>query len=180
VSALPLYLMPWCASKRDFRPRRIATVSSTRARARRSSGNAATARDPSRIRRGTRCRSWRRCISGRPKKAPVSAGSRRRASRPMPRRADKRVDFIDEQDRVRVVDQLLQHRLQPLLEIAAVTLVPASSAPMSSMYTWQRARISGPGLDDTSREALGQWPSCPRPPRPRAEDCSCACGTASG
>jgi len=80
VSALPLYLMPWCASKRDFRPRRIATVSSTEGSARRSSGNAATARDPSRIRRGTRCRSWRRCIFRAPEESAGFRGSRRRAS----------------------------------------------------------------------------------------------------
>ena len=35
-------------------------------------------------------------------------------------RADQRVDLVDEEDRVRVVHELLQHRLQPLLEIAAV------------------------------------------------------------
>ena len=35
-------------------------------------------------------------------------------------RADQRVDLVDEEDRVRVVDELLQHRLQPLLEIAAI------------------------------------------------------------
>jgi hypothetical protein len=35
-------------------------------------------------------------------------------------RADQRVDLVDEEDRVGVVDQLLQHRLQALLEVAAV------------------------------------------------------------
>ena len=34
--------------------------------------------------------------------------------------ADQRMDLVDEQDRVRVVLQLLQHGFQPLLEIAAV------------------------------------------------------------
>jgi hypothetical protein len=35
-------------------------------------------------------------------------------------RADERVDLVDEEDRVRVVHELLQHRLQALLEVAAV------------------------------------------------------------
>src|SRR5213075_2389720 len=35
-------------------------------------------------------------------------------------RADERVDLVDEEDRVRVVDQLLEHRLQALLEVPAI------------------------------------------------------------
>src|SRR5256885_12194346 len=35
-------------------------------------------------------------------------------------RADERVDLVDEEDRVGIVDELLQHGLQALLEIAAV------------------------------------------------------------
>ena len=46
----------------------------------------------------------------------------RRVERPARRGAgaDDRVDLVDEQDRLRIVGELLQHGLQPLLEIAAV------------------------------------------------------------
>ena len=44
----------------------------------------------------------------------VERAARRRA------RADDRVDLVDEQDRLRVLGELLQHGLQPLLEVAAV------------------------------------------------------------
>src|SRR5471032_1340606 len=56
--------------------------------------------------------------------------------------ADDGMDFVDEQDAVRVVFQLLEDGLEALLEIAGY-LVPASSAPMSSENTTAFARISG-------------------------------------
>ena len=121
VSAAGAYLTPWCCSKRVFRPLRISIglgdrrlghvdlleaprqrvilfedlpvlAVRRRADALQRAGRQRRLQQVGRVERAARCRA----------------------------RADDRVDLVDEQDRLRVLGELLQHRLQALLEIAAV------------------------------------------------------------
>ena len=69
--------------------------------------------------------------------------------------ADHGVDLVDEQDRVRVVDQLLQHRLQALLEIAAVLRAGEQRAHVERVDRALREQVGHVALDDAPRQALG-------------------------
>src|SRR5882762_8056534 len=70
-------------------------------------------------------------------------------------RADKRVDLIDEQDRIRVVHQLLQHRLQALFEIAAILRTREQRTHVEHVYLAAREDLGNLAFDDASREAFG-------------------------
>ena len=65
------------------------------------------------------------------------------------------MDLVDEEDRIRVVDQLLQHRLQPLLEIAAVLGSREQRAHVEHVYLAARQNLRNLALDDTAREPFG-------------------------
>ena len=69
--------------------------------------------------------------------------------------ADHGVDLVDEQDRVRVVDQLLEHRLQALLEIAAVLGAGEQRAHVERVDGGLLQQLGHAALDDAAREALG-------------------------
>ena len=126
------------------------------ARPRRSSGSGATARGPSRTRRGTRCRSWRRCTSAGRWRAPASAGWRRRACRPRPRPRRSRV-WISSMNRIAF--GLSTSCFSTAFRRCSKSpryLVPASSAPMSSAYTVALGeQVGHVAFDDAPREALG-------------------------
>src|SRR5712691_2693549 len=65
------------------------------------------------------------------------------------------MDFIDEQDRIRVVHQLLQHRLQTLFEIAAVFGSREQRTHVEHVYLAARQDLRNLALDDTAREPFG-------------------------
>ena len=69
--------------------------------------------------------------------------------------ADHRVDLVDEEDRVRVVDQLLQHRLQALLEVAAVLGAGEQRAHVERVDRALGEQVGHVAFDDAAREALG-------------------------
>ena len=69
--------------------------------------------------------------------------------------ADHGVDFVDEQDRVRIVHQLLQHRLQALLEIAAVLGAGEQRTHVERVHGGFLQQLGHAALDDAAREALG-------------------------
>ncbi len=68
---------------------------------------------------------------------------------------DQRVDLVDEKDRIRVVHQLLQHRLQALLEIAAVLGPREQRAHVEHVNLAARENFGHLTLDDAAREPLG-------------------------
>ena len=120
-SAPSAYLTPWCSSKRDFRPFRISTVCSTEG----STTSIFWKRRDSAASFSKMPRYSVKVVAPMHFIAPVdSAGlSRLEASSVPPRGragADQGVDLVDEEDRVRLVLQLLEHALQALLEVAAV------------------------------------------------------------
>ncbi len=69
-------------------------------------------------------------------------------------RADQRVDLVDEQDRVGVVDELLEHCLQPLLEVAAVLGAGEQRAHVERVHLAAREDLGHLPLDDPAGEAL--------------------------
>src|SRR4030095_13292735 len=121
VSAAGAYLTPWCCSNRDLSPLRISTVSAI-------DGSGTSTFWKRRDSAWSFSKIWRNSVyvvAPMHFSAPVdSAGfSRLDASSRAPESgagADDRVDLVDEQDRLRVLGELLQDRLQTLLEIAAV------------------------------------------------------------
>jgi hypothetical protein len=69
--------------------------------------------------------------------------------------ADQRVDLVDEQDRVRIVHQLLEHGLQALLEIAAVLRPREQRAHVERIHRALGEQVRDVVLHDAAREALG-------------------------
>ena len=94
--------------------------------------------------------------------------------------ADHGMDFVDEQDRVRMRLEFLEHLLQPLLEIAAIAGAREQACPCRA-----RTRSPPPTLP-ALRCRRCAWPapprsrSCRRRLRRRTADCSSAGGTAPG
>ena len=120
-SAPTAYLTLWCSSKRVFRPFKISTVCSTEGSTtstfwKRRDSAASFSKMPRYSVKVvapmhficTAAERGLQQVAGVERATAGSAG------------ADQRVDLVDEQDRVRLVLQLLQHALQPLLEVAAV------------------------------------------------------------
>ena len=79
----------------------------------------------------------------------VERAARRRAG------ADDRVDLVDEQDRLRVLGELLQHRLQALLEIAAVFRAGEQRAHVERVDLVVLQELGHVAFVDAAREALG-------------------------
>ncbi len=79
----------------------------------------------------------------------VERAARRRAG------ADDRVDLVDEQDRLRIVGELLQHRLQALLEIAAVLGAGEQRAHVERVHLVFAQELGHVALVDAARESLG-------------------------
>jgi hypothetical protein len=69
--------------------------------------------------------------------------------------ADHGVDLVDEQDRVRVVDQLLQYRFQALLEIATVLGAGKQGAHVERVDGGFLKQVGHAALDDAAREPFG-------------------------
>ena len=181
VSAAAEYLMPWCASKRVLRPRRMAHGFLYRRfdhvdflEAARQGvvfleyaavfviGGGADALQAARTKRGFeqvgRIQRAARCGAG----------------------ADQGVDLVDEQDCIAVIQQLLQHRLQALLEVAAVLGAREQCAHVERVNLAARQHFRARCLRRCAAPGLRRSRSCPRRPRPPAADCSCAGGRASG
>jgi hypothetical protein len=145
----------WCASKRVFRPLRISTVSSIEARPRRSSEaprqrvvlleHAAVLV----VGRGADALQ----LSGGEHRLQQVGGVERAAGSGA--RADHGVDLVDEQDRVRIVDQLLQHRLQALLEVAAVLGAGEEGAHVERVHRALGEEVGDVAFDDATRESFG-------------------------
>ncbi|ABA48459.1 200 kDa antigen p200, putative [Burkholderia pseudomallei 1710b] len=70
-------------------------------------------------------------------------------------RADQRVDLVDEEYRVRPLLQLLQHRLQTLLEIAAVLRAREERAHVERIHLRVREDVRHLAARDPVREAFG-------------------------
>ena len=79
----------------------------------------------------------------------VERAARRRAG------ADDRVDLVDEQDRLRALGQLLQHRLQPLLEVAAVLGAGEQRAHVERIHLVVAQQLGHVALVDPAREPFG-------------------------
>ena len=94
--------------------------------------------------------------------------------------ADDRVDLVDEEDRLRVLGELLQHRLQALLEIAAVLGAGEQRAHVERVDLVLVQELGHVAFVDAAREALRRSRSCRRRLRRPAADCSCGGGTAPG
>ena len=69
--------------------------------------------------------------------------------------ADQRVDLVDEQDRVRLVLQRLQHALQALLEVAAVLGAGQQRAHVERVDGGIGQHLGHVGLRDAPGQALG-------------------------
>ena len=69
--------------------------------------------------------------------------------------ADHGVDLVDEQHCVRIVDQLLQDRLQALLEIAAILGAREQRAHVERVDGALGEQFGHAALDDAARQALG-------------------------
>jgi hypothetical protein len=70
-------------------------------------------------------------------------------------RADHGVDLVDEENRVRVVHQLLQHCLEALLEVAAVLRAGEKRAHVEHVDGRLGEEVGHAALDDAPREPLG-------------------------
>ncbi len=68
---------------------------------------------------------------------------------------DQGVDLVDEEDRVRVLDELLEHRLQALLEVAAVLGAGEQRAHVEGEHLGVLQDLGHAALDDPAREAFG-------------------------
>ena len=69
--------------------------------------------------------------------------------------ADHRVDFVDEKNRVRIVDQLLQHGLQPLLEVSPVFRAGEERAHVERVHRALGEEVRHAAFDDPAREPFG-------------------------
>ena len=69
--------------------------------------------------------------------------------------ADQRVDLVDEEDRVGIVDELLQHRLQALLEVAAILGAGEQRAHVERVHLALGEDLGHLALDDAPRQAFG-------------------------
>ena len=69
--------------------------------------------------------------------------------------ADQRVDLVDEEDRGRIGLQLLEHRLQALLEVAAVLGAGQQRAHVERIDAGLLEDLRHVALDDAPRQALG-------------------------
>ena len=69
--------------------------------------------------------------------------------------ADHGVDLVDEQDRVGVVLELLDHLLQPLLEVAAVAGAGEQRAHVEREDRRVGQHLRHLAVDDLARQALG-------------------------
>ena len=69
--------------------------------------------------------------------------------------ADHGVDLVDEQDRARLCLELGQHRLQPLLEIAAIARAGEQRAHVERKDRRVQQHLGHFALDDAARQPLG-------------------------
>ena len=69
--------------------------------------------------------------------------------------ADHGVDLVDEQDRARIVLDLLHHRLEPLLEVAAIARAGQQRAHVEREDGGVLQHLGHVALDDLAREAFG-------------------------
>ena len=79
----------------------------------------------------------------------VERAARRRAG------ADDRVDLVDEEDRLGAFGELLQHGLQPLLEIAAILGAGEQRAHVERIHLVFAQQLGHVAFVDAAREALG-------------------------
>src|SRR6185437_12740079 len=70
-------------------------------------------------------------------------------------RADDRMDLVDEQDRPRIFSQLLEHGLQPLLEVAAVLRPGEERAHVERVDDEILEHLRNVAVVDAARESLG-------------------------
>src|SRR5687767_2370590 len=69
--------------------------------------------------------------------------------------ADQSMNFVYEQDGVGVIDQLLQYRFQPLLEVAAVLGSGEQRAHVEGVNAAALEDLRYVALDDAAREPFG-------------------------
>ncbi len=79
----------------------------------------------------------------------IERATRRRAG------ADQRVNLVNEQNRVRVRFQLLQHCFQPLLEITAVLCAGQQCAHVERIHARLLEDLRHVAFEDAPRQALG-------------------------
>ena len=94
--------------------------------------------------------------------------------------ADHGVDLVDEHDRARIGLDLLDHLLEPLLEIAAVARAGEQRAHVEREHGGVLAARPALRRGRCGAPALRRSRSCRRRPRRRTADCSSAGGTAPG
>ena len=156
VSAAGAYLTPWCCSKRVFRPLRISIVSAIDG----SGTSTFWKRRDSAWSFSKICRYSLYVVAPMHFSAPVdSAGfSRFDASSVPPDAAPApMIVWISSMNRIDfgIVGQLLQHRLQPLLEIAAVLGAGEQRAHVERIDLVVLQQLGHVALVDAAREALG-------------------------
>ncbi len=156
VIAPEAYLTPWCSSKRDFRPFRISIVCCDRRLDDVDLLEATRQRlvfleDAAVLVEGGRADALQRAARqrGLQQVGRIERSARGRAG------ADQRVDFVDEEDRVRIVLQLLEHPLQPLLEVAAVLGAGQQRAHVERVDARLVEDLRHVALDDAPRQAFG-------------------------
>jgi hypothetical protein len=70
-------------------------------------------------------------------------------------RTDQRMDFVDEQDRIRIIGELLEHRLQALLEIAAVFGSRQQGTHVQRINLAAAKNFRHGAFDDPARQPFG-------------------------
>ena len=86
--------------------------------------------------------------------------------------ADQRVQLVDEQDRVLGPADLVHHRLDALLELAAVLGAGDHHRQVEHDDPAVAQQLGHVAVDDASGRGPRRWPSCRRRPRPAAPGCS--------
>ena len=95
--------------------------------------------------------------------------------------ADQRVHLVDEQDDAALGrGDLVEHRLQPLLELAAIFRAGDQRAHVEREQLLVLQALRHVAVDDAQRQALRRSPSCRRRARRSAPDCSWCGATAPG
>ena len=172
---------PWCCSYFSFSPRRIETVSSTEGsptntgwKRRASAASFSTClRYSSSVVAPTQCSSPR-----------ASAGFRRFEASMAPSAlagADERVHLVDEQDDAALGRRdLLQHRLEALLELAAVFRAGDEGAHVEGEELLVLEAFRHVAVDDAQRQALDDRGLADAGLADQHRDCSWCAGTGPG
>jgi hypothetical protein len=94
--------------------------------------------------------------------------------------ADDCVDFVDEENRFRLLFEFLHDSLQAFFEVTAIAGAGEQRAHVERVDDRISENAGRFTVDDASWPCLRRWQSCRRPDHPRAAGCSCGAGRESG